>query len=217
VRRRSDASDADLGVALFVRAIGALVSMRATGVVIDRIGPRLTPIFVAAFGLRPCFRGWPTPRRGFALLAFLVGAASGTMDVAINADAVYEEDASGRPLLNLAHAFFSAAVVSVSLRSLTSVSRSTRWSSSLPLRGLGPFFLEHRSRGDPAAVVTPRGSRRRWGFCTPSAPDRGSVNVPRSAVAFLTGDGSSLMCSFTSWCNCCRCGCVERELAGSRL
>ncbi len=115
VQRRSDASDADLGVALFVLAIGALVSMRATGVVIDRIGPRLTPISVAAFGVTAVLPGLADSPARLALLAFLVGAASGAMDVAINADAVHEEDASGRPLLNLAHAFFSAAVVCSSL------------------------------------------------------------------------------------------------------
>ena len=115
VQRRSDASDSDLGVALFVLAIGALVSMRATGVVRDRIGPRLTPIAVAAFGVTAVLPGLADSPLRLALLAFLVGAASGAMDVAINADAVHEEDASGRPLLNLAHAFFSVAVVCSSL------------------------------------------------------------------------------------------------------
>jgi MFS family permease len=115
VQRRSDASDADLGVALFVLAIGALVSMRATGVLIDRIGRRLTPISVAAFGLTAVLPGLADSPAQLALLAFVVGAASGAMDVAINADAVHEEDASGRPLLNLAHACFSAAVVCSSL------------------------------------------------------------------------------------------------------
>jgi MFS family permease len=128
VQRRSDASDADLGVALFVLAIGALVSMRATGVVIDRIGPRLTPISVAAFGVTAVLPGVADSPARLALLVFLVGAASGAMDVAINADAVNEEDASGRPLLNLAHAFFSAAVVCSSL-----ATGAVRWAGASPL------------------------------------------------------------------------------------
>jgi hypothetical protein len=57
VQGQSDASDADLGVALFVLAIGALVSMRATGVLIDRMGPPLTAIAVAAFGLTAVLPG----------------------------------------------------------------------------------------------------------------------------------------------------------------
>ena len=127
VQRRSHASDADLGVALFVLGIGALVSMRATGVVIDRMGPRLTPIFVAAFGVTAVLPGLAESPARLALLAFFVGAASGAMDVAINADAVHEEDASGRPLLNLAHAFFSAAVVCASL-----ATGALRWAGASP-------------------------------------------------------------------------------------
>jgi hypothetical protein len=52
-----------------------------------------------------------------ALFAFAVvlGTTSGAMDVAINTDGVREEVASGRPLLNLAHACFSAAVVGASV------------------------------------------------------------------------------------------------------
>jgi len=128
VQRRSDASDADLGVALFVLAIGALVSMRATGVVLDRIGPRLIPIAVAAFGLTAVLPGLADSPARLALLAFLVGGASGAMDVAINADAVHEEEASGRPLLNLAHASFSAAVVCSSL-----ATGALRWAGASPL------------------------------------------------------------------------------------
>jgi MFS family permease len=117
-----------LGVALFVLAIGALVSMRATGVLIDRIGPRLTPITVAAFGLTAVLPGLADSPARLALLALLVGAASGAMDVAINADAVHEEDALGRPLLNLAHASFSAAVVCSSL-----ATGALRWAGAGPL------------------------------------------------------------------------------------
>ena len=51
VQRRSGATDAELGLALLLVGVGALVAMRATGVVIDRVGPRLTPISVGLFGL----------------------------------------------------------------------------------------------------------------------------------------------------------------------
>lgn len=51
VQRRSGATGAELGFALLLVGLGALVSMRATGVVIDRVGPRLTPASVAIFGL----------------------------------------------------------------------------------------------------------------------------------------------------------------------
>jgi MFS family permease len=156
VQRRSGADDAELGVALLLVGLGALVSMRATGVLIDRVGPRLTPITVAAFGasaLLPAFAESPLE---LALFLIVLGATSGAMDVAINADAVREEIATGRPLLNLAHAAFSAAVVVASLS--TGV---LRWAGA----GLGTIFglsavvvlacaFVLRSGGAPATSAT---------------------------------------------------------------
>lgn len=115
LQRQTQASDGELGFGLVLVGFGALVSMRATGVLIDRLGRRLTPAAIAAFGVAgilPALVNSPG-RLYVALLA--VGATSGAMDVAINADAVGEELRSGRPLLNLAHATFSAAVVVASL------------------------------------------------------------------------------------------------------
>jgi MFS family permease len=77
----------------------------------DRLGPRLTPAAVGAFGLTGFLPGLAESPAQLSVLLFVLGATSGAMDVAINADAVHEEEASGRPLLNLAHAFFSGAVV----------------------------------------------------------------------------------------------------------
>ncbi|HEX7256349.1 MAG TPA: MFS transporter [Gaiellaceae bacterium] len=111
LQRRTESTDAELGLALVVLAVGALVSMRAVGVLMDRFGAAVTPVAVGAFaltGLLPGLAGSPLELSG---ALFVLGATSGAMDVAINADAVHEELASGRPLLNLAHAFFSGAVV----------------------------------------------------------------------------------------------------------
>lgn len=115
VQRRSGTSDAELGAALVIMAIGALISMRGAGVLLDRVGPRLTPVTVGAFGLAAVLPGLADSPVELAALLFLIGATSGAMDVAINADAVREEDETGRPLLNLAHACFSGAVLGASL------------------------------------------------------------------------------------------------------
>jgi MFS family permease len=115
VQRASGASDAELGLALLLVGFGALLSMRGTGVLLDHFGPRLTPVTIALFGLTavlPALAGSPAV---LCAVLFVIGATSGAMDVAINADAVREEAASGRPLLNVAHASFSAAVVAGSL------------------------------------------------------------------------------------------------------
>jgi MFS family permease len=115
IQRRAGVDDAQLGLGLVLVGVGALVSMRATGVLIDRSGRHVTPIAVAVFGataILPALAGSPGELYVFLLL---LGAASGAMDVAVNADAVRAEMASGRSLLNLAHACFSGAVVVASL------------------------------------------------------------------------------------------------------
>jgi MFS family permease len=115
VQRQADANDGELGLALVLVGLGALVSMRATGVLGDRFGPRLTPIAVGAFGLAALLPGLADSPAQLYVYLLVLGATSGAMDVAINADAVREEVRSGRPLLNLAHACFSAAVLVASL------------------------------------------------------------------------------------------------------
>jgi MFS family permease len=115
VQRQTGASDGELGLALVLVGVGALVSMRAAGVLGDRFGPRLTPIAVGAFGLAGVLPGLAHSPAQLYLYLLVIGATSGAMDVAINADAVRYEVRSGRPLLNLAHACFSAGVLVASL------------------------------------------------------------------------------------------------------
>jgi MFS family permease len=115
VQRQANSGDGELGFALVLVGLGALLSMRATGLLIDRAGPRLTPLTVGAFGLAGILPGLADSPGELYLYLLLLGAASGAMDVAINADAVREEVRSGRLLLNLAHACFSAAVLLGSL------------------------------------------------------------------------------------------------------
>jgi MFS family permease len=127
VQRAAGASDAELGLALLLVGLGALVSMRGTGVLIDRFGPRLTPVTVAAFGLAALLPAFAHSSVELWLYLIVLGATSGAMDVAINADAVREEVATGRPLLNLAHAAFSGAVVVASL-----TTGALRWAGAGP-------------------------------------------------------------------------------------
>lgn len=128
VQRRSGTTDAELGLALLLVGVGALVSMRATGVLIDRVGPRLTPISVGLLGLAGVLPGLAGSPLELYVVGLLVGAASGAMDVAINADAVHWEDRVGRPILNLAHACFSAAVVFASV-----ATGLLRWGGASPV------------------------------------------------------------------------------------
>lgn len=115
LQRRSGADDGQLGLALVLIGLGALVSMRAMGVLLDRFGPRLAPVAIALFAAAAALPGLATSPAVLFPVVVLLGLTSGAMDVAINNEAVWEERTSGRSLLNLAHACFSVSVVGASV------------------------------------------------------------------------------------------------------
>jgi MFS family permease len=115
LQRDSGVSDGELGTALLLVGLGALVAMRATGWLFDRFGRAVTPASIGILALAGVLPALASSPFGLYAAALALGAASGAMDVAINADAVHEEAQAERPLLNLAHASFSAAVVAASL------------------------------------------------------------------------------------------------------
>jgi MFS family permease len=115
VRAHAGVSDGALGLALLCIGAGALVSMRPAGVVLDRHGARVLPLALAIFAASAVLPALATSGAALAGALLVLGAASGAVDVAINAEGVRAEAASGRRLMNLAHAAFSATVVVASL------------------------------------------------------------------------------------------------------
>lgn len=101
-----------IGMVLLVSAIGALVAMPFTGWLIVGNGSRrisaaasmLLCMIVAMMGLMPnaVFLG---------LLFFVLGLSTGTMDVAMNAQAVMVEQGFKRPIMTSFHAIFSAGMM----------------------------------------------------------------------------------------------------------
>jgi predicted MFS family arabinose efflux permease len=114
VQSHAGASDAALGLALLCIGAGALASMRPAGRLVDRVGPRLLPLVVVVFAATAVLPALATSAAALAAALLLLGAASGAVDVAINAEAAHAE-AEGRPAMNLAHALFSASVVAASV------------------------------------------------------------------------------------------------------
>jgi MFS family permease len=115
VQVRSGSTDGELGAALLMIGLGALASMRLTGRLVDRFGAGVLPVLMVAFavvGVLPALASSPGALRA---ALFLLGAASGATDVAINAAGVHAEIRSKRPVMNLAHAGFSVSVVVASL------------------------------------------------------------------------------------------------------
>ncbi len=114
VQAHAGAGDSALGLALLCIGAGALASMRPAGVLVDRAGPGAVPAVVAGFALCALLPAIATSPLALAAALLALGAASGAVDVAINAEAAHAE-AHGRSAMNLAHGGFSLAVVAASV------------------------------------------------------------------------------------------------------
>jgi predicted MFS family arabinose efflux permease len=115
VRTEAGVSDGQLGAALLMIGLGALLSMRFTGYLIDRHGGVVLPTAVLLFGLCGLLPALASSAVTLGAALFLLGATSGAFDVAINATGSHAEALTERPLMNLAHGVFSVAVVLASL------------------------------------------------------------------------------------------------------
>src|ERR687898_707719 len=108
VQERLGLSEGLLGVALLGMAAGSLVSMPLAGWLVSRLGSR--PVVGAtalAYSLvLPLLAASPSLALLVPALA-LVGAATGSLDVSMNAQAVAVEKGQGRPIMSSFHAAFS--------------------------------------------------------------------------------------------------------------
>jgi predicted MFS family arabinose efflux permease len=97
-----------LGLLLLVLGGSALIGMQVVGRLVDRLGPRrLTPLFLAAFGVSLTVPGWLTSWWALGLVLIVMGFANGALDVAMNAHAVVVERGYGRPIMASFHAMWS--------------------------------------------------------------------------------------------------------------
>jgi predicted MFS family arabinose efflux permease len=101
-------SEGQLGLALLMAAIGALLAMPLAGAAAHRYGSRpATATMVAAYGLSlPGFALAPG-LLGLGLALFAFGVASGSLDVAMNAQGVAVEKRYRRPIMSSLHGMFS--------------------------------------------------------------------------------------------------------------
>ena len=182
VQARASVDDGELGVAVLMIALGALGSMRLTGALVDRHGPLVLPIVAALFGAAGFLPALASSPLALGAALFVVGAGSGALDVAANAAGVDEEIASGRPLLNLAHACFSASVVVASLgtAALRALGAGPRTILAIVFivtlaTALGPL------RASGAPVRTTVGERPGWGHLPATLLGLGAL----CAIAFV--------------------------------
>ncbi|MEV8639098.1 MFS transporter [Streptosporangium sp. NPDC051023] len=101
-------SDGRLSLALLGIAAGALTGMQVVGRLIDRYGSvRVMLPMAFAQSVVLIVPAWVPNLAGLATALFAFGVVHGTLDVAMNANAVEVERAAGRPLMSSFHAVFS--------------------------------------------------------------------------------------------------------------
>ncbi|GIG89815.1 MFS transporter [Plantactinospora endophytica] len=130
-------TDGQLSVGLLGLAAGAITGMQLTGRLVDRYGSArvMLPVAFAEGGclLLPGYAGTLTT---LTLALFVFGAVHGTLNIAMNANAVEVERARGRPMLSSCHAVYSiggflgAAVGGLFARADASVA-VTFWATAL--------------------------------------------------------------------------------------
>lgn len=101
-----------IGLLLLAAAVGALLAMPFTGWLIVGNGSRRIS---AGSGLLFCvivpFIGFMPSAWALGALFFFMGLSTGTMDVAMNAQAVLVEEGYRRPIMSFFHAIFSAGMM----------------------------------------------------------------------------------------------------------
>lgn len=107
-----DLSNGELGIALLVISIGALISMPFTGWLIMKNGSKkLTWMAGVAFCIGIPFIPILKFPLSLGIIFFLLGIITGVMDVSMNAQAVHVETKKGKPIMSSFHAVFSAGMM----------------------------------------------------------------------------------------------------------
>src|SRR5215210_3243215 len=182
VKERLDLGEAQLGIALGLVALGALVAMPVSGWMSARGGSRRTTRFAVV--LFCVVLPLPALAPAYALLlpaALLLGAGNGSLDVAMNAHGVAVEQRHGSPILSSFHAAFSCGALAgaVTGAAAAGAGLDVRWhllaAAALGLaaalaacRDLLPADADHA--GEDAGPLLARPPRGLWavgaiGFC----------------------------------------------------
>jgi MFS family permease len=112
VQHATRVSKGALGVALLFVTVGSLPSMFFIArPAVDRIGARTATLGCVAFAAATALPGLSGSLPTLIATLFVTGAASGALDVGINANVAALETAQGRRLMPLAHGLYSAGVL----------------------------------------------------------------------------------------------------------
>ena len=177
VKAAVGASDRALGIALLFVAAGAVPSMIAGGRLSDRAGPRLLPLAIAAFALAGILPGLARTPVELSAALLVLGAASGLMDVVMNARVGAVEAATGVRAMHLAHALFAVVYLLAAL-----LSGALRQASIGPLPALAGVLVT----GSILALLSMRFSRKD-GMRNVSAEEAGAKGRTIGVPVILLG------------------------------
>jgi MFS family permease len=111
VQRATNISKGTLGFALLFVTLAAIPMMLfVAGPLVDRFGVRAITLTCFAFAGAATLPGLATSLPWLILALAVTGAATGSMDVAVNASAARIEQVSGKRLMPLAHGLYSVGV-----------------------------------------------------------------------------------------------------------
>jgi hypothetical protein len=108
IQAKLGASDGELGLALFMAAVGALIAMPLAGAAAHRYGSRAaSAVTIACFALSLPGLALAPSLIWLGLALFGAGAAGGALDVSMNAQGVAVEKHHWRPIMSSLHGMFS--------------------------------------------------------------------------------------------------------------
>lgn len=108
VQEKTQISHATLGILLLILGLGGLVGMQISGFVINRVGSKIVSFAaLAVFVLAVNLPAHATGAVSLGIALFVFGLGNGSLDVAMNDQAVIVERGHGRPIMSAFHAFWS--------------------------------------------------------------------------------------------------------------
>jgi MFS family permease len=115
IKENVGASVSELGLALFAVGFAALPAMLLTGRIVDRVGPRATPAALLLFAVSGVLPAFADSIAALVPALLFLGAATGALDVVINSAATSVEAATGRRIIQVAHALFSGGFLAAAI------------------------------------------------------------------------------------------------------
>ncbi|MDX6410672.1 MAG: hypothetical protein QOE91_188, partial [Gaiellaceae bacterium] len=161
VQHAAGLSQGELGLALLCVGLGSVPAMAAIGFWIDRFGGVVVPVLLGLLSVTvvlPAFAN-SLVTLGGALL--VVGAVSGSADVALNAEVSALEAQRNERLMPLAHALFSAGVIVGAVSSGIARQIGAGRVSVLGAAGVLLALTAWANRHPSARVASTRGGKRK--------------------------------------------------------